>query len=569
MSNQLSAFLSDPEARLAIKAASLRQSFGRFVKEAWTHCTGYEYLHGPHCEVIVRHREGVASGKITRLLINVPPSTYKTVIGGAMFPAWCWARGQAEDFIFYGYNVQLATDASVMCRGLLASQWFRDLFPNVQVSSDDDSKSYFRLESGGSRRVSPIGGGATGYHPSIIEVDDPLSRDEADSAAERERVKAWYFQTMSTRGVGKGARHIVQQQRLHVDDLSGHIARHSEHLLTAYGDSPWHHVRLPMRYDPAIAMEDRGFGGDWRTVPGELLYPALLDEPKVISIERSLGPIASRSQLQQDPRRSETSLFRVEKLKVIGRTELPRRFKKLVRAWDLASLENSGDFTVGILMGSYCPEGASWDHFVILDVQRKQTRDPIGLILSANMMDQFWGKVSVAIEMQPAAAGVLLDRQIRERLSDCCEIISVRPAGSKEFRFGPLAGAMGYGDISILGGPYVPEFISELDEYPGRYDDQADGAAMAYKSLVESVGNVACCAADRSTKPRDSERCKNELCNRPSFEATGYCCDNCQRGEKCSPICCNRWTDWFNRHSPTEYEPRGIRRSSFLRDKFR
>ena len=96
---QLAEMLDDPdEFAIAIRAKRLKNSFQRFVEEAWEHATGYQYLHGEHVSVIVRHLEAVAAGKITRLLINVPPSTYKTVLSGTMFPAWCWARGQAEDF---------------------------------------------------------------------------------------------------------------------------------------------------------------------------------------------------------------------------------------------------------------------------------------------------------------------------------------------------------------------------------------------------------------------------------------------------------------------------------------
>ena len=70
--NQLSAFLSDPEARRAIKAASLRQSFGRFVREAWRHATGFDYVHGKHIDILVTHLEAVAAGKVSRLLVNIP-----------------------------------------------------------------------------------------------------------------------------------------------------------------------------------------------------------------------------------------------------------------------------------------------------------------------------------------------------------------------------------------------------------------------------------------------------------------------------------------------------------------
>ena len=86
----------DPsEFALAIRAKRLRNSFRLFVEDAWEHATGYQYLHGEHVSVIVRHLEAVAAGKITRLLINVPPSTFKTVLAGTLFPSW----GHVRNFV--------------------------------------------------------------------------------------------------------------------------------------------------------------------------------------------------------------------------------------------------------------------------------------------------------------------------------------------------------------------------------------------------------------------------------------------------------------------------------------
>lgn len=103
----------------------------------------------------------------------------------------------------------------------------------------------------------------------------------------------------------------------------------------------------------------------------------------------------------------------------------------------------------------------------------------------------------------------------------------------------------------------------------GQDVDQADGSAMGHKALsdVEKKGATVVTAAERSTRPTGPEQCKTEICNRPAFESTGYCCDNCQRGENCSPTCSNQWTDWFNRRGPIEYSPPDIR-PNFLRDTF-
>lgn len=271
--------LDPEEVRIAIDAKLLRESFAKFVAGAWEHVTGYEYPEEcPHIDVLVRHLEGVESGDITRLLANIPPGIFKTTVISVLFPAWVWARDQSIEFLFYAYNAGLVTEASVKCRELLRSEWYQQRFPSVVVSPDDDAKALFKLTGGGSRRAVPIGGTATGLHPDIIIIDDPNNRDEVNSFVSREAVREWYFSTLSSRGITKGVRHIVVQQRLHVEDLSGHILTKHEALVREFGEdaSPWVHICLPMRFVPESAMKDNGYGGDWRTERGELLCPSIL-----------------------------------------------------------------------------------------------------------------------------------------------------------------------------------------------------------------------------------------------------------------------------------------------------
>ena len=569
MSNQLAQFLNDPEARLAIKAASLRQSFGRFVTEAWKHATGFAYIHGRHIDVLVSHLEAVAAGKVSRLLLNIPPSCSKSTILAVLWPAWLWTIQPDTEIVCFSYSQALAMRDSVACRELIRSTWYQSLFPNIQATQEDDSKQYFRLISGGSRRISTPETLATGAHPHYIIIDDPISVDESKSFAAREALKLWYTETLSTRGMARDVAHVVAQQRLHPEDLSGHIEKHHEDLCRLYGggSSPWHLLKLPMRFDPLRVMADRGFGGDWRTIAGQLLYPELLPEAKVLATERALGPFATSSQLQQDPRRSDSGMFKCSRLQKVTRSQLPKAFKAMVRGWDLAATQDDGCFTAGALLAHYHDERTESDQFYVLDMERKQTDDPISFMRDVSFVDTgIWNGAKIVHESQPAV-GKLLDRQIAQRLRGL-SVRSVRPVGSKEDRWEPLAIALLHGELFILEGSWNAEFIAEMESAPGKFVDQLDAAALAYQALVESVSNCTVVAADRFTKPRESERCLSDGCERPSFVDSGHCCLSCANGEKCSPQCCSAWNDWYVKRMPAEYAPQG-NRSNFLRNLIR
>jgi predicted phage terminase large subunit-like protein len=478
---------SGPELLLAIRAKALRESFGLFVREAWHHATGYPYIHGPHVDVLVRHLEAVARGGISRLLVNVPPATFKSTIASVLFPAWVWTWDQSADFLCFSYSAAIGLDFSTRTRELLRQPWYQALFPSVQIAIDDDQKQFYRLTAGGWRRTSTIGGTAMGAHPRYIIIDDPISRDEVVSPQIREQVRTWYFETLSTRGIGKRSSHVVVQQRLHPDDLSGAILTHSRQLVADHGSTPWHHVSLPMRFDLDRAMIDRGFGGDWRTERGQLLYPEVLSEETVQTVERSVGPAGTSAQLQQNPQRRDSGMFRVDRLRTITSSQLPSRFDSVVRFFDLASTSGGGDYTSSILMG-LVRDGHRLQVF-ILDITRDQL-GPDGVIdtmLVLAFIDQtrFGDSVRLGWESQPSAAGKFLNDQLSRRLRSF-RTFNLPSTKAKSVRAEAFATSVGLGEVSIVEGPNVSAFIAELETFPGgRHDDMVDAASGAYQSLLD------------------------------------------------------------------------------------
>jgi hypothetical protein len=47
-------------------------------------------VHGWHIDSICEHLQAVTDGRITRLLINVPPGTMKSLLTSVLWPAYEW-----------------------------------------------------------------------------------------------------------------------------------------------------------------------------------------------------------------------------------------------------------------------------------------------------------------------------------------------------------------------------------------------------------------------------------------------------------------------------------------------
>ena len=136
-----------------------------------------------------------------------------------------------------------------------------------------------------------VGGTLTGRGGNLIIIDDPMKPQDAYSEAARESTKQWYSNTLLSRLDDKtNDAIIVVMQRLHMDDLVGH-------LLEQEG---WTHLNLP-----AIAESEHRVPARPSTLPSasprRLLHPereprAVLDEFK-----RSMGSLDFAAQYQQEP----------------------------------------------------------------------------------------------------------------------------------------------------------------------------------------------------------------------------------------------------------------------------
>jgi hypothetical protein len=110
---------------------------------------------------------------------------------------------------------------------------------------DQNTKLRFDTDAGGSRISTSVSGSLLALGGDLIILDDPHDVSGIESQADREAVLRWYREISSTRlNNPKEAAIVVVKQRLHEDDVSGHI-------LSTAKDGEWEHLMVPMRFDTA------------------------------------------------------------------------------------------------------------------------------------------------------------------------------------------------------------------------------------------------------------------------------------------------------------------------------
>ena len=101
---------------------------------------------------------------------------------------------------------------------------YKRLFPKTCIDPAKNTESEVRTTKRGFRLATSVGGALTGRGGRLIIVDDPIKPDDAASDLARRRVIDWYEKTLTSRLDNKSEGAIILvMQRLHVDDLAGHL----------------------------------------------------------------------------------------------------------------------------------------------------------------------------------------------------------------------------------------------------------------------------------------------------------------------------------------------------------
>jgi len=164
--------------------------------------TGQPFVRTWVQEAICAHLEAVSAGRLTKLLINVPPGFTKSRLVNVMWPAWEWGPRCRPDlrFMSWSYSDKLAEDQNLDCRKVIASEVYQRFWGGrFAIEPDSDAKSYYKTDRGGWRRSSSVQGQGTGFRADRLIFDDPHPVKAGDSEASLKMATRWFAQTLPTR----------------------------------------------------------------------------------------------------------------------------------------------------------------------------------------------------------------------------------------------------------------------------------------------------------------------------------------------------------------------------------
>lgn len=323
----------DPE--LEKRKLFAEASFHEFVKLMWPYCgAGEAFKDNWHVKAICDHLQGCWEGKIKFLVINIPPRLGKSLLCSVLFVAWVWTKDPSRRFITTSYGESLASRDTILCRLLIQSPLYQQLWGNKFKLIITQSLKLFN-DKGGTRHAAGLNGAITGQGAWCIIVDDANNVKEVETKTTRERTNDIGDTVLPSRLDNRETGcQIVVQQRTHVQDYSGHLLSKGLPYLV--------HLFLPMEFDPdyrCSTIELREGEETWedpREFEGELLDEKRFSPVSIAEIKAEIGSAYIwAGQYQQRPAPKKGGLLRPEWFKEWDRPE-PPSLDLVIQSWDTA-----------------------------------------------------------------------------------------------------------------------------------------------------------------------------------------------------------------------------------------
>lgn len=387
--------------------------------------------------------------------------THNSELASIRFPPWYLANNPTKNVIVATYAQDFADDLGRKARMVMMNTHHRAFFKSARLAPDNRAVSRWSTVSGGSYYAVGVGGPLTGRGANCLLIDDPIkNRAEAESALIRDQLWDWYRSTAYTRLEDNGAVVIIST-RWHESDLVGRVLQSGE---------DWEILNFP-----AIAEKDEEF-----RKAGEPLWPQKYGLEELQRIQETIGEREWAALFQQRPAPLSGALFNADK--IIPVDSLPRG--KMVRAWDLASVSDGGDWTVGILMVGYERT------YGIMDVIRFRggPHEVEKMILDTAIRDG--SGVPIYIPEDPGQAGKSQSAYLAGKLAGF-RVNFVRMSGSKTIRAEPFASQVNAGNVFMQRAAWNSILVDELKSFPvGRHDDQVDALSLGFSSLIDRGGGL-------------------------------------------------------------------------------
>jgi predicted phage terminase large subunit-like protein len=452
--------MSEPQVLLN---AALRNDFARFVERCFLALNpGTAFKENWHHHAIYHVLSEVRHGDLTRLIINIQPRSLKSLIVSIAYPAFVLGHDPRRRIYVISYGDDLSDKHSADFRAIVESDWYKRAFPHMRIKKS--LVDGVTTSAGGYRKSTTVMGALTGLGGDLFILDDPQKAVDAQSEARRASINQWFSNTLISRLDDKKTGAIViVMQRVHMNDLCGHVTEASDE---------WTTLSLPAiaeSNEQIQIAQDRFHHRD----AGEPLQPDREPIDVLEKLQKTMPPDIFAAQYQQCPVPEGGAMIKREWFRYYEPHELPERTyrSKVFLSVDTAAKDGAmNDWSVCTAWLFHAPI-----YYLIGHLRGRFEYPQLRELIIAEAMHH---KPRIVL-IEDAHTGIALAQELKKKLH-----IAVKPVPVERDKIGRMyvqqekffAGHVRF----PRGAPFLPEFERELLAFPnGPHDDQVDSMSQA------------------------------------------------------------------------------------------
>ena len=427
-----------------------KNNFLYFVKQMWP-----EFIAGAHHKIIADKLEGIATGELKRLIVNMPPRHTKSEFASYLFPAWMIGRKPKMKIIQATHTTELAVSFGRKVKNLLERDDYKEIFPDANLSADSKASGRWDTKAGGMYYAVGVGSNLAGRGGDLIVIDDPHSEQTAMSNSGFEDAWEWYTGGPRQR-LQPGGAIVLVQTRWSQKDMTGQLIKSMAKDPLA---DQWEVIELP-----AIMPS------------GSACWPEYWSLPDLESVKASIPPSKWNAQYQQNPTGEDNAIIPRSWWKRWKKKNVPD-LKYVIQSYDTAfTKRETSDYSAITTWGVFSPEEGGPPGLILLDSKKGRWDFPElkGIALEEY---EYWDPDTVIVEAK--ASGLPLTHELR---NTGIPVVNFTPSkgNDKVSRVHSVSPLFEAGMVWAPEETFADEMIEEVAAFPnGEYDDLVDSMTQA------------------------------------------------------------------------------------------
>ena len=438
------------------EAEHAQENFMGFVKSVWP-----EFIEGNHHKIISKKFDRLATGKLKRLIVNMPPRHTKSEFASYLLPAWLMGKKPTLKIMQTTHTAELAFRFGRKTRNLMNSSDYKKVFSTVNLRADSQAAGRWETDKGGEYFAAGVGGAVTGRGADLLIIDDPHSEQDALSPSAMEHAYEWYTSGPRQR-LQPGGSIVLVMTRWAENDLTGKLIRQQSRDPLA---DQWEVVEFP-----ALMPEDKP------------LWPEFWEKKDLLAVKGSLSVAKWEAQWQQNPTSEQSAILKRDWWNIWEKKELPP-LSYVMQPYDTAfSKQESADYSAITTWGVFYPDEGGPANIILVDARRNRWDFP-DLRRVALEEYKYWDPECVLIEAK--ASGMPLTQELRNM---GIPVMNYSPSrGNDKFtRVNSIAPLFESGLVWAPDTTWAEEVIEECAAFPaGEHDDYVDTVTQALRRFRE------------------------------------------------------------------------------------